>query len=89
MHLIKNPLQKRVSIIIQVITFISLFLSRRHQFFINSINLFFKETGYITMEFDVIFPMHLSEFTKTLNFGSNLKKTWKKNIEKIIFSPKN
>ena len=41
------------------------------------------------MEFDVIFPMHLSEFTKTLNFGSNLKKTWKKNIEKIIFSPKN
>ena len=34
----------------------------------------FMKTGSILMDFDVIFLMQLSEFIKSLNFGSNLKK---------------
>ena len=33
------------------------------------------KTGYIVIDFDVIFPMQSSEFIKALDFGSNLKKT--------------
>ena len=32
------------------------------------------KTGSIPMDFDVIFLMQLSEFVKSINFGSNLKK---------------
>ena len=33
------------------------------------------KTGSILIDFDVIFPMQLSEFIKSVNFGSNMKKT--------------
>ena len=33
------------------------------------------KTGSIPIDFDSIFPMQLSEFEKSVNFGSNLKKT--------------
>ena len=33
------------------------------------------KTGYIMIHFDVIFPVQLSEFKKSVYFGSNLKKT--------------
>ena len=43
------------------------------------------KTGYILIDFDVIFPMRSSEFIKPLNFGSNLKKkNSKKNQKKKI-----
>ena len=32
------------------------------------------KTGSILMYFDVIFPMQLSEFIKSVNFGTNLLK---------------
>ena len=32
------------------------------------------KTGYILMDFDVIFPVQLSEFIKSVYLGSNLKK---------------
>ena len=38
------------------------------------------KTGYIMIYFDVIFPVQLLEFIKSVNFGSNLKK---KNCIKI------
>ena len=38
------------------------------------------QTGYILMDFSVIFPMQLSEFIRSMNFGSNMKK---KCIKKI------
>ena len=37
------------------------------------------------MYFDVIFPMQLSEFIKSVNFGSNLKKTAEKKLKNSIF----
>ena len=37
------------------------------------------------IDFDVHFPMHSSEFTKSVNFGSNLKKIQQKIL---FFSPK-
>ena len=43
------------------------------------------KTGYILIDFYVIFPIQFSEFIKTVNFGSNLIKTARKNIKKIIF----
>ena len=36
-------------------------------------------------DFDVIFSIQLSEFIKSLNFGSNLKKTARKNLNILIF----
>ena len=33
------------------------------------------KTGSILIDFDAIFPMQLSKFKKSVNFGSNLKKT--------------
>ena len=33
------------------------------------------KTGSIPMDFDVIFLMQLSEFIKSVGFGSNMKKT--------------
>ena len=36
-------------------------------------------------DFDVIFPIESSEFIKLLNFGSNLKKTARKNLKKLTF----
>ena len=48
------------------------------------------KTGSILMYFDVIFPMQLSEFIKSVNFGSNLnKKLHKKKPKKFQFLPKN
>ena len=41
------------------------------------------------MDFDVIFLMQLSEFIKSVNFGSNLKKKCIKKTEKSHFTPKN
>ena len=32
------------------------------------------KTGSMLIDFDVIFPMQLSEFIKSVNFGINLKK---------------
>ena len=36
------------------------------------------KTGSILIDFDGIFPMKLSEFIISVNFGSNLKKLHKK-----------
>ena len=36
--------------------------------------LFLIKTGYIQIDFDIILPMQPSEFTKSMNFGSNSKK---------------
>jgi len=40
------------------------------------------------MYFDVIFPMQLSEFIKSVNFVSNLKKTEEKKRKNYIFNLK-
>ena len=37
----------------------------------------------------MIFPIQLSEFINSLNFGSNLENTARKNLKKIIFHLKN
>ena len=53
--------------------------------------LIYAKTGYILIDFDVIFPIQSPEFITSLNFGSNLKKkNCKKKPEKnqIIFHPK-
>ena len=47
------------------------------------------KTGYILIGFDGIFPIQSSEFIKSVNFGSNLIKTARKNHKKIHFSSKN
>ena len=39
------------------------------------------KTGYILIDFDVIFPIQSTEFIKLLNFGSNVKKIARKNIK--------
>ena len=44
--------------------------------------------GFRLIDFDVIFPIQSSEFIKSLNFGSNLKKTAKKNSIFLFFSKK-
>ena len=41
------------------------------------------------MDFSVIFPMQLSEFIKSVNFGSNLKKNYKKKPKNSYISHKN
>ena len=43
------------------------------------------QTGYSLLDSYVIFLMQSSEFTKTLSFGSNFKKTAKKNLKLFIF----
>ena len=47
------------------------------------IQIFFQiKTGYSLIDFDMIFPIQSSEFIKSLNFGSNLKKkTARKNLK--------
>ena len=46
------------------------------------------KTRSILVDFDVIFPMQLSEYVKSVNFRSNLKKMHTK-PKKIYFLPKN
>ena len=58
-----------------VITWISLFLI--------VLIFFIKKTGYIPIVFDVIYPMQLTEFTKSLYFER------KKKLENCIFSSEN
>ena len=43
------------------------------------------KTEYILMKFDVIFPVQLSEFIKSVNFGKNLKKKCIKKRKNLIF----
>ena len=55
-----------------------------------SIQIFFWiKTGYSQIEFDVDFPMQSSEFIRSLNFGTDLKKKIQKESNifhlKIIF----
>ena len=40
----------------------------------NKLKNIYMKTGYILMDFDVIFPVQLSEFINSVYFGSNLKK---------------
>ena len=47
------------------------------------------KTGYILIDFDVIFPIQSSEFIKSLNFGGNLKKKLQKIPTFLYFSTKN
>ena len=47
------------------------------------------KTGSIPMDFDVMFLMKLSEFIKSISFGSNLKKKMDKKTKKYHFTPKN
>jgi len=47
------------------------------------------KTGYILMDFDVIFPVQLLEFIKSVCLGSNLKKKLHKKTKKSHFPPKN
>ena len=47
------------------------------------------KTGFILMDFDVIFLMQLSEFIKSVNFESNLKKKLQEKPKLFRFSPKN
>ena len=42
------------------------------------------KTGYILIDFDVIFPMQLLEFIDSVNFGSNLKKKCIKNLKYVV-----
>ena len=42
--------------------------------FFNKLKNIWMKTGYILMDFSVIFPMQLSEFIRSMNFGSNMKK---------------
>ena len=49
---------------------------------------FWKKTRYILINYDAIFPIQSSEFTKSLNFGSNLKKSCKKKSKIFNFLPK-
>ena len=46
------------------------------------------KTGSILIDFDVIFSMQLSEFIKSLNFGSNFIKTARKEKKSFRFLPK-
>ena len=51
---------------------------------------FLIKTGCSPIDFDKIFPMQSSEFTKSLYFWSNSEKKTLKNILKLfIFSPEN
>ena len=43
------------------------------------------KTGYILMDFDLIFPVQLSEFIISVTFGRNLKKNCIKKRENFIF----
>ena len=50
------------------------------------IQIFFKvKTGSISIDFDVFFPIQSSEFIKSLNFESNLKKKLQEKIYKNLF----
>ena len=43
------------------------------------------KTGYSLIDFDVNFPIQSSEFIKSPNFGSQLKKLQDKNLKKSYF----
>ena len=47
------------------------------------------KTGSILIDFVVIFPIQLSEFIRSVNFGSNMKKNSIKKAKKSHFAPKN
>ena len=47
-------------------------------FFIHFKYIFKTKSGYILIYFDVIFPIQLSEFLKSINYGSNKKKLQEK-----------
>ena len=46
------------------------------------------KTGYILIDFDLIYRMQSSEFTKSLNFESILKTTAKNKLKFFIFNLK-
>ena len=50
---------------------------------------FLVKTGKCLIDFDVIFPIQSSEFIKSSNFTSNLKKKMLKKHKIFYFSPKN
>ena len=50
---------------------------------------FLIEIGYILIDLNWIFPMKSSEFIKSLNFGSNLKKNIEEKPKNINFSHTN
>ena len=59
--------------------------ARNNHFFYSIDSCFRIKTGYILIDFDVIFSIQISGFIKSLNFGSNLKKTARKNLKIFIF----
>ena len=75
-----------VSIIIDIIFWIfSIFSLEKNCFFIYFNFFFWIKTGHSLIDFDVILRIQSSEFTKSLNFRSSLKKYLR---NKIIFSRK-
>ena len=66
--------EEQVSIIIDIITQISHFFTRNNPFFYLIQTIFRTKTGNSLIDFDVNFQIQSSDITKSLNFGSNLKK---------------